>query len=88
MLQDADIVGAEQLGSATFPAKLLLDGKQHSLALKLLDQGGAPVGKMHKTTGRFEQAVLHLTIKYSTVEQMVSCRRWVRNSCSVGLVWF
>ena len=65
-------MGAEQLGSASIPAKLLLDGKHRTLTLKLVDQVGGPVGERHKTSGHFEQATLQLAIKYNTVDQVVS----------------
>jgi hypothetical protein len=67
------VVGAEQLGCATIPAKSLLGSQEQHLVLPLTDAAGKPVGRTHKASGRFEQATLELSIKYNTVEQTVSC---------------
>ena len=65
------MVGAEQLGRAAIPAKSLLSGQRLDVALPLTDSAGKPVGRTHKASGTFEQAILELTIKYNTVEQAV-----------------
>lgn len=79
-MQDADVVGAEELGQATLPVSHILEGHVFSGWLPLTDQSGKAVGYTDSLTKKFDQARVRLSIRYIPVDNKVR----VSTSCVEG----
>lgn len=68
VVKDADLVGAEHLGEATFDAEVLLDEQEHTIVLDLVDAQGNPTGLKLPGKESLKQARLFFQIKYTSVD--------------------